>query len=58
MCGVLTACMIAGLPPLTESVPLVVMASMGTSAAVAWYPSLLPPARYTAFVRKRTAARD
>ena len=56
MCGVLGACMLAGLPPLTEPAPMLVTAVMGTVAGVAWYLSFLPPQRYLAHVRRRTEA--
>ena len=53
MCAVLGGCMVAGLPPLTEPVPLSITASMSTVASVAWYLSFLPPRRYLDSVRRR-----
>jgi len=55
MCSVLAGCMIAGLPPLTEPIPLVLSAVMSIVAASGWYLSFLPPQRYLAFVRSRGA---
>ena len=57
LCGVIAACMLAGLAPLRHPIPLVALALSSLCASTCWLLAFVPPASYLAALRRRAAAR-
>jgi len=56
MCGVIAACMLAGLAPLRHPIPLVALALSSLCASTCWLLAFVPPASYLATLQRRGAA--
>jgi hypothetical protein len=56
LCGVIAACMLAGLAPLRHPIPLVALALSSLCASTCWLLAFVPPASYLAAVRRREAS--
>lgn len=56
LCGVIAACMLAGLAPLRHPIPLVALALSSLCASTCWLLAFVPPASYLAAVRRREGA--
>jgi hypothetical protein len=57
LCGVIVACMLAGLAPLRHALPLAAIALAALCTSACWLLAFLPPAAYLAAVRRHAPAR-